>query len=68
MKELRNKIMDYLLKIPNMNKETMISILNPLKTEYQAKKMLDYLKKNKENRELMRIDNLLKIRRPIAEK
>ena len=59
--------MDYLLKIPNMNKETIISILNPLKTEYQVKKLLNYLKKNQDNKELMRIDNLLKIRRTIAE-
>ena len=61
MKDLRNKIMDYLLTIPKMNKQLVIAILNPLKIEKQAQLMLNYLQDNKENKNLMKIDKLLKL-------
>ena len=55
MKDLRNIIMDYLLAIPEMNKQLVIATLNPLKTEQQAKQMLNYL----ENTNEKRIDKIL---------
>ena len=53
--------------IPNVTPEIVLAIIVPLKTENQATKMLEYLQENKNNTELMRIDNLLKVRRKIAE-
>lgn len=47
MKELRNKIMDYLFQINNMNRENLLLILNPLDTEEQAKEYLKFLQTNK---------------------
>ena len=60
MKEILQKIVDFLKYNTNYNKEEMIAIVNPLKTEKQAITMLNYLEENKDNKELMRIDKLLK--------
>lgn len=38
----------------------IVAIANLLKTEKQQEKMLEYLEQNYQNKELMRIDNLLK--------
>ena len=61
MKELRNEIMDYLLTIPKMNKQLVIAILNPLKTEKQLEKMKEHLANNYQDKELMRRDKLLNL-------
>ncbi len=60
MKKLRNQIMDYLLRIPNINKENLIGILNPLDTEEQAMIFLNYLQKNQNNEEKMQVEKLIK--------
>ena len=60
MKPILIKIAQILWKIPNMNKQLVIAIINPLDTEAQATKMLNYLEENRDNPELMRIDRLLK--------
>ena len=60
MKEILQKIVDFLKEHTNYNKEEMMGIINPLNTVTQATKMLNYLKENKDNLELMRIDRLLK--------
>ena len=60
MKEILIKITQILWEIPNMSKQVLIGIINPLDTEEQAMTMLNYLKENKDNPELMRIDRLLK--------
>lgn len=67
MRELRFEIMDYLDMVPHMNKDFMIGILNPLKTEEQAMKMLEYLKENKDNEEVMRVDRIIKKSLQISE-
>ena len=46
MKELRNKIMDNILSKIEIDKETMILILNSLETEKQLQDYLDYLESN----------------------
>ena len=66
MKEIKAEIVDILWSIPNMTKNIALAMIVPLKTEQQATTFLNYLKENKNNQELMRIDNLLKIRREIA--
>ena len=43
-----------------MSKQIVIGIINPLDTNEQAMEMLNYLEKNRDNPELMRIDKLLK--------
>ena len=67
MKQILIQIANILLTIPDMNRDLVIAIINPLDTEAQATKMLEYLQENKNNEESMRIDNLLKVRRRIAE-
>ena len=59
MKNILKKIADILYYVPLMDKDIMAGVLNPLNTEEQANEMLEYLEKNKNNPELMRIDNLL---------
>ena len=53
--------------IPDITQDLVLAIIVPLNKETQATKMLEYLQENKNNAELMRIDNLLKVRRRIAE-
>ncbi len=66
MQKLRSEIIEYLLKVPNMNKEILIAMLNPLQNEKQLESFLQYLKENENNSDLMRIDKLLKVRANIA--
>ncbi len=67
MKQILIQIANILWTLPDMNRDLVIAIINPLDTETQATKMLEYLQKNKNNEESMRIDNLLKVRRRITE-
>lgn len=67
MKQILIQIANILWTLPNMNKDLVIGIINPLDTETQATKMLEYLQENKNNTELMRIDRLLKISLKISE-
>ena len=60
MKELWNKIADIVCAVDFMDRDTLIGILNPLETESQAKEMINYLEENKDNIEVMRVDNLLR--------
>ena len=60
MKNILREIADILYDIPKMNQNRMIGIMNPLSNEKQANYMLNYLKKNKNDSEAMRIDNLLR--------
>ena len=53
--------------IPDITQDLVLAIIVPLKKEIQATKMLEYLQKNKNDAEIMRIDNLLEVRRRIAE-
>lgn len=67
MKHILIQIANILWTLPDMNRDLVIAIINPLDTETQATKMLEYLQENKNNAELMRIDRLLKKTLQIAE-
>ena len=67
MKQILIQIANILWTLPDMNRDLVIAIINPLDTETQATKMLEYLQENKNNEELMRIDKLLKKTLQIAE-
>ncbi len=67
MKQILIQIANILWTLPDMNRDLVIAIINPLDTETQATKMLEYLQENKNNEELMRIDRLLKKTLQIAE-
>ena len=60
MKPILQEIVKILKTLPKMNRDYGIGIINPLDTEEQALKMLNYLKENRDNPELMRIDRLMK--------
>ena len=47
MKDILRKIADILYYVPNMNRDTMGSIINPIETEEEANRMLKYLQENK---------------------
>ena len=49
MKNILKQITNILYYVPNMNRDTMGSIINPIETMEQANRMLDYLQENKEN-------------------
>ena len=51
----------------NLNQQEALGVIVPFKTEKQAQTMLYYLLENKDNKELMRVDKLLKVRAKIAE-
>lgn len=48
MKDILRKIVDILYYVPNMNRDTMGSIINPIETEEEANRLLKYLQDNKE--------------------
>ena len=60
MKPILVEIAKILWELPNMTRGLGIAIINPLDTEKQAKKMLRYMKKYRNDEKLMRSDNLLK--------
>jgi len=66
MRELISEIIECLLKVPHMNKDILIAMINPLRSEKQLETFLQYLKENESNSDLMRIDKLLKVRATIA--
>ena len=66
MKPILVEIAKILWELPNMTRDLVIAIINPLNTEKQAKKMLRYMKKYRNDEKLMRADNLLKTRLRIS--
>ncbi len=54
------KIIDILYYVPNMNKDCMGMIIDPIDTEEQAKRLLEFLEENKDNKEIMRVTYLLR--------
>ena len=60
MKELIKKIGDILYDIPNMNRDCMGAIMNPIDTTEQANRLLNFLEDNKDNKEVMRVSYLLR--------
>lgn len=66
MKPILVEIAKILWELPNMTRDLVIAIINPLNTEKQAKKMLRYMKKYRNDEKLMRSDNLLKTRLRIS--
>ncbi len=67
MKQILIEVAKILWTVPDMKEDLLIAILNPLKTETKAAKMLKYLQENKNDAEIMRIDRLLKKTLQIAE-
>lgn len=65
MKNILRQIADILYDVPLMSKAMMISIMSPIKTEEQAKKMLKLLKDNKDNKLIMDTDYLIPNKRRI---
>ena len=59
MKNILRKIADILYDIPFMDRDTMISIMNPIDNEEQAERMLKFLQDNKDNPEIMDTDYLI---------
>ena len=58
---LQQKLIASLKHIFGDKKEVIIAIVNPLRTEKQQEKMMEYLANNYQYKELMRIDRLLKL-------
>ena len=67
MEKLVQEMVALLMEIPDITVEDIHYIINPLGTEQNLQKMLEYLKMNKDNQQLMRIDNLLKVRSKIIQ-
>ena len=65
MKNILRQIADILYYIPNMNRDCMGSIMNPIETIPQAEKLLSFLEENRQNKEIMRVSYLLKNKRQI---
>lgn len=59
MKNIKMKIVRFLMENLTEEKNLIIAILTPLKTEQQATLMLNWLEENKDNKELMREDKIL---------
>lgn len=59
MKNIKMKIVGFLMDNLTEEKNLIIAILTPLKTEQQATLMLNWLEENKDNKELMREDRIL---------
>lgn len=60
MKDILRKIADILYYIPNMNKDCMGAIMNPIDTIPQAKRLLNFLEENKDDPEIMQVTYLLR--------
>ena len=54
------KITNILYYIPNMNRDCMAVIIDPIDTIAHAKRLLNFLEKNQGNPEIMRVSYLLK--------
>lgn len=59
MKNILRKIADILYNVPFMDRDIMISIMCPIKSEEQANRMLKFLEENKDNPEIMDTDYLI---------
>ena len=60
MKPILIKIANILWSIPNMSDDVGATIMNPIDTEEQAERLLNFLKDNKGNKEIMRVTYLLR--------
>ena len=60
MKSILRQIVDILYYIPNMNRDCMAVIIDPIDTIDQAKRLLYFLENNKDNKEIMRVSYLLR--------
>lgn len=60
MKNIIRKIIDILYDIPNMSRDCMAVIINPVDTTEQAERLLSFLEENKDNKEIMRVSYLLR--------
>ena len=65
MKQILIQIADILWQVPNSNEDTVATIMNPIDTMEEAKKMLEYLQENKSN---LKIGYLIKHRMEIIGK
>ena len=62
MKQILIQIADILWQVPNSNEDTVATIMNPIDTMEEAKRMLEYLQENKSN---LKIGYLIKHRKEI---
>ena len=60
MKNILRQIADIIYNVEDMDRETMMGILNPLETMEQATNFLNYIKENINNSSIMRTDKLLR--------
>ena len=60
MENTIDKIIDILYYIPNMNRDCMGSIINPIDTEVHANRLLTFLEEHIDNKDVMRVSYLLK--------
>ena len=60
MKNILRQIADIIYDVEDMDKETMMGILNPLETIEQATFFLNYVKANMDDSNIMRTDKLLR--------
>jgi len=60
MKNILRQIADIIYDVEDMDKETMMGILNPLETIEQATIFLNYVKENIDDSNIMRTDKLLR--------
>ena len=65
MENILKKIADILYDVPLMDRDIMISIMNPIETKKQADKMLKFLEENRNNPIIMDTDYLLPNKRKI---
>lgn len=55
-----NKIGDILYYVPNMNRDCIGMIIDPIDIKEQAEKLLHFLEENKDDPEIMRVTYLLR--------
>jgi len=60
MRQLWDKITILVKDVDYMDNDTLIGILNPLRTEEKALEMINFIEENKNNKDVMRIDTLLR--------
>lgn len=60
MRPILIKIASILWDVPNMSEDVGATIMNPIDTISQAKRLLNFLEENKDNPEIMRVTYLLR--------
>ena len=65
MKNILRQIADILYYVPFMDRDIMISIIDPIDTIEQANRMLKFLEENRNNSNIMNINYLLPNKRRI---